>query len=239
MLEESLKSKFPKKRNKEYLHERGLKTMKELFPNHGGPQDDLLYGFLSLIYDGVHNILDLKQKMKKFFISTMRQNYISFNNVEEYIEIALSKDFIIKKANNDVELTKKGKIYVESCYIAIQHESFWMKKLLSEKVVLALTAVFLIILSLLKILVGFQLNSQGMINDGFENFTDLIKVAIIFIIGINLKKDRLASIIIISMMLFTGVSLIISSIEAILFPSIIIPTIQAYILVNQTALLAH
>ena len=76
-----------------------------------------------------------------------------------------------------------------------------------------------------------------MINDGFENFTDLIKVAIILIIGINLKKDRLASIIIISMMLFTGFTLIFSSIEGILFPSVIIPTVQGYIIVLVSILM--
>jgi len=237
MLADSLKSKFPKKGHKAFLYEKGLKPTKELFPNGGGPQDDLLYGFLCLVYDGVHEVLELEQKMKKLFISTMRQNTITSKDVKEFVRIALVKKFIILNSKNEIVLSKKGKIFVESCYVEIQHESYWMGKFLTEKAVLGLTAFFLIILSISKIIIGIHLNSRGMMNDGFENLTDLIKVAIILVIGINLKKDRLASIIIISMMLFTGITLILSSIETILFPSVIVPTVQGYILVLVSILM--
>ncbi|TFG27140.1 MAG: hypothetical protein EU532_08175, partial [Promethearchaeota archaeon] len=100
----------------------------------------------------------------------------------------------------------------------------------NEKTILITTAIFLIILSSLKLIVGLQLASQGMINEGIENLTDLIKIALIYLIGFRLKKDKLASVIIILLMMLTGLILIWSGIEALLNPRPIIPTVQAYMI---------
>ena len=234
---ESLKYDFPKARNKQYLHEIGLKSQKELFPNGGGPQDDFLYSFLALIYDGYTNLIEIKSQMQHLFTTTMRQLLITEENVEEYLDIALSKKLVQIDKDDDLSLTMDGRIYVESCYLAIQHESYWLKRFLSEKSVMVITALFLVILSVLKIITGIQISSQGMITDGFENLTDLIKVGVILIISLQLKKDKLASIIILLMMLFTGAGLIWSSIEALLFPSVIIPTVQGYFIIFLSILL--
>jgi len=228
---ERLKSKFPKKRNKKYLNEMGLKSQKELFPSGGGPQDDFLYSFLALIYDGYSNLDEIKDQMRYIFTTTMRQLIITDENIDEYLNIALSKNLLLISDNSMLFLTKKGQIYVESCYLEIQHESYWLKKFLSERAVMTISALFLVMLSVLKITTGRQISSQGMINDGFENLTDLIKVGIIVMISLQLKKDKLASIIILVMMLFTGVSLIWSGIESLVFPSIITPTVQGYFII--------
>ncbi len=228
---EKLKSQFPKKGLAKYFHQKGLKSQRELFPNGGGPQDDFLYGFLGLIYDGVNNLGDIKQKMRYIFTTTMRQLVITDKNVDEYLKIAQLKEFVQINNKDYITLTKEGRIYVESCYLEIQHESYWLKKFLSEKAVMGITALFLVILSTLKIITGLQISSQGMITDGFENLTDLIKVGIIFIVSLQFKKDKLASIIILLMMLFTGVGLIWSSIEALIFPMIIVPTVQGFFIV--------
>jgi hypothetical protein len=227
---ELLKSQFPTVRNSKHFHEMGLKSQKELYPSGGGPQDDFLYSFLALIYDGTTNLEEIKKQMRYMFTTTMRQLVITEKNVDEYLSIALSKKYVLINENSVLSLTKEGRIYVESCYLEIQHESYWLKKFLSEKAVMAITALFLIILSTLKIVIGLLISSQGMITDGFENLTDLIKVGIIVIVSLQLKKDKLASIIILSMMLFTGISLIWTNFEALLFPSEIIPTVQGYII---------
>jgi hypothetical protein len=78
--------------------------------------------------------------------------------------------------------------------------------------------------------VGLQLGSQAMLTEGFENFTDLIKIGIVGLIGIQLKKDKIASIIIICLMMFTGVNLIWSGVDALIFLSPIVPTVEAYII---------
>lgn len=92
------------------------------------------------------------------------------------------------------------------------------------------SAFFLIILSVSKISIGLQLNSQGLLTEGFENLTDLIKIPIIVVLGLKFKKDKLASIMIILIMIFTGVTLIWSGIENLLRQEIITPTVQAYII---------
>ncbi|TFG17353.1 MAG: hypothetical protein EU531_03600 [Promethearchaeota archaeon] len=228
---EKLKTQYSSMRSSKESHKMGLKSQKELFPSGGGPQDDFLYSFLALIYEGYTHLSEIKTQMRDIFTTTMRQLIITEENVDEYLNIALSKNLVKNAQDSTLSLTKEGKIYVESCYLAIQHESYWLKKFLSEKAVMTITAIFLIILSILKITTGLQISSQGMITDGFENLTDLIKVGIIVIVSLELKKDKLASIIILIMMLFTGISLIWSNIEALLFPSIIIPTIQGYFIV--------
>jgi len=90
------------------------------------------------------------------------------------------------------------------------------------------TTLILILLSSLKIIFGLQLGSQAMLTEGFENLSDLVKIGIIAIIAIKLKKDRFASIIIIAIMMVTGIALVWSGINALLNPSPITPSIQAY-----------
>jgi hypothetical protein len=69
-----------------------------------------------------------------------------------------------------------------------------------------------------------------MLTEGFENFTDLFKIGIIGLIGLKLRKDKLASVIIICLMMFTGGTLIWSGIEALLEISPIVPNIESYII---------
>jgi hypothetical protein len=146
------------------------------------------------------------------------------------LQYARKKRLITEDSDGSIYLTENGKKLVELSYYATMHASYWMNLLFNEKIILITTAIFLIILSSLKILVGMQLASQGMVYEGFENLTDLIKVALIVLVGFKLKKDRFASIIIIVMMMFTGVILIWSGIEALLNPTPITPTVQAYMI---------
>jgi len=100
----------------------------------------------------------------------------------------------------------------------------------SEKTVMLGTALFLIILSSLKIILGLQLASQGMITEGFENLTDIIKIGIIGVLSLKLKKDKLASLIIIFLMMITGGVMVWSGIEALFDQTPITPTVQSYLL---------
>jgi Co/Zn/Cd efflux system component len=137
---------------------------------------------------------------------------------------------LIKDKNGIIDLTSEGKKLVEVSYYHNIYTSHYMRIFLSEKTVMLGTALFLIIISLLKILIGMQLGSQAMLTEGFENFTDLIKIGIVGLIGIKLKKDKFASVIIICLMMFTGVTLVWSGIEALIYLSPIIPTVEAYII---------
>ncbi|TFF88546.1 MAG: hypothetical protein EU550_01075 [Promethearchaeota archaeon] len=198
---------------------------------------NFFYGFLCLIYDGFTNIETLKQEMRVFFISSTHQLVPEDTDVEEYLQIAEANDLIILKNNKSVDLTEKGKEYVEFTYLDHVHISKWMRIFYSEKTVVLSSAVFLIIFSLLKIIVGIQLSSEGMLTEGFENLTDLIKTAIIFFVAMKLGKDKLASSIIICLMLFTGAALGLSSITALINTEPITPTIQAFIIATLSIIL--
>ena len=166
--------------------------MRKYYPSiRHDPHEGYFYGFLCLIYDGVNKIEDLKKQMRLFFFSATKQVVVEEQDVEEYLQYARKKKLIIEDPDGSIYLTENGKKLVELSYYSTLHASYWMNLLFNEKVLLLTTAIFLIILSCMKILVGMQLASQGMIYEGFENLTDLIKVAIIFLVGLKLKKDEL------------------------------------------------
>lgn len=228
-----LKTKYSKKelRGTSSIASEKRDFMKKYYPSiRHDPHEDFFYGFLCLIYDGVNKIEDLKNQMRLFFLSATKQVVVEEQDVEEYLQYARKKQLITEDSDGSIYLTKNGEKLVELSYYSTLHASYWMNLIFNEKIMLISTVIFLVILSSLKILIGMQLGSQGMIYEGFENLTDLIKVAIIFLIGFKLKKDKLASIIIIVMMMFTGVILIWSGIEAFLNPTPIIPTVQAYMI---------
>ncbi|MGB5909982.1 MAG: cation transporter [Promethearchaeia archaeon] len=226
---EDLKSKYSRKDLKFGPRREGPNFIKKYYDgHHRAPHEDLLYGFLCLIYDGVQDIEDLKSQMRLFFLSVTKQVVIEDNDTEEYIQKANRKKLIVIKQNNTIELTETGKKLVEVSYFQNLHTSYWMRRFFSKTSVILISAIFLIILSSLKIFTGLQLGSQGMLAEGFENLTDLIKIGLIVLVGIKFKKDKLASLIIILLMMFTGVILVWSGIEDLFIQSPIVPTIEAY-----------
>ncbi len=226
-----LKPQYSRKELKYGPRKNGYNLMTKYYESHShDPHHTFFYGFLCLIYDKVNTIEDLKAKMRLFFISSTKQVVVGDEDVEEYIQKAKRGDLIKFNQDNTIALTEEGINLVEYSYFWNLHTSYWMAIFFSKTTVILFTAIFLIIISLLKIFTGLNLASQGMITEGFENLTDLMKVFIIAIIGIQLKKDKLASRIIILLMLFTGVSLCWSSIDALLNPTLIIPTVQSYII---------
>ncbi len=223
-----LRERFSEKDQK--MGPRSRSKIMQLYKNyaHGrDPHDTLLYGLLCLIYDGFNTVDKLKENIRLLFVSATKQLVVEDDDVEEFLHIARKAELITM--NRDVILlTKKGKELAEISYLETMHTSYWMRRFFSQKMVMIATAIFLIILSSAKILTGIQISSEGMFIEGLENLTDLIKIGIISILSLKLKRDRLASLIIIGMMMFTGGTMIWSSIEALLNPAPIIPTIQAY-----------
>ncbi|MFX1310108.1 MAG: cation transporter [Promethearchaeota archaeon] len=204
--------------------------MKKYYPAKYEPHSNLLYAFLCLIYDGVREIAKIKEKMRILFISATKQVIIGDEDVDEFFQIAKRNKLISLGPNNTIELTKEGKRLVEISYYHNLFTSHYMRIFFSEKFVMATTAIFLILLSLLKIFTGLNIDSEGMLSDGFENLTDLIKIGIIGILSFKFKRDKLASVLIIAMMMFTGGSLIWSGIISLIKRGVIYPSTQAYII---------
>jgi len=225
-----LKSEYTKKKGSLSHRDEGFQIMKKYYPARSEPHGNFLYAFLCLIYDGMHELDKIKRKMRILFISATNQVIIGDEDVDEFYQIARRTKLISINPNNSIELTEEGRRLVKVSYYHNLFTSHYMKIFFSEKFVMATTAMFLIILSLLKIFTGLNIDSEGMLSDGFENLTDLIKIAIIGILSIKFKRDKLASVFIIIMMLFTGGSLIWSGIVNLINPGIINPSTQAYVI---------
>lgn len=225
-----LDSKFSMKDLRQGPARTGKSVLSQYFGRGHEPHVDYFYGFLSLIYDGFTDINILKKKMRVFFISSTKHIVVEETDVEEYIQVAKRNNFIKINKDGTLSLTEKGKSLTESCYHTNAHTSYWMRIFFSKKTVMWATAVFLVILSTFKILLGLQLGSRGLITEGFENLTDLIKIAIIGILSLRLKRDKLASLIIILLMLITGGTMIWSGIEALFNETRITPTVEAFLL---------
>ncbi len=225
-----LKSKYSRKELRRGPARNGKVAMGKYFGRDHGPHTDYFYGFLGLIYDGVSNLDTLKSKMRIFFISSTRQLVVEETDVEEYLQVAKRNKLVNINEDGTISLTKKGSKLTESCYYTNSHTSYWMSIFFSEKTVMLGTALFLIVLSSLKIILGLQLASQGMITEGFENLTDIIKIGIIGVLSLKLKKDKLASLIIIFLMMITGGVMVWSGIEALFDQTPITPTVQSYLL---------
>jgi len=226
-----LKPQYSRKELKTGPRRKGYNLMTKYYESHNhDPHHTFLYGFLCLIYDGVKTLNDLKAQMRLFFISSTRHVVIENEDIEQYFQKARRNKLIQTDRDNIITLTNEGVKLVEYSYFWNLHTSYWMGKFFSKTTVLLGTTVFLVIISLLKILTGLDLGSQGMVSEGFENLTDLVKIGIIVILGMKLKKDKVASIIIILLMLFTGGTLAWSSVIALINPVEIIPTVQSYII---------
>lgn len=225
-----LKSKFSRKEYRYSHRSDEIQLMKKYYDESHDSHSNFLYAFLCFIYDGINKIEDVKKRMRILFISSTKQVIVGDEDIEEYFLSAKRKGLISLNHNHTISLTKEGKKLVEVSYYNNLYTSYYMGIFFSEKTVLFGTALCLIILSILKISTGLQLGSQAMFTEGLENFTDLIKIAIVGLIGLKLKKDKFASVIIILLMMFTGVTLIWAGIGALIEPISIFPTTQAYII---------
>ncbi len=105
---------------------------------------------------------------------------------------------------------KQGEVWNEA--LKSQMESFI--RILNRKSVLIRSFLGLLILSLLKIIIGF-FNSESLSAEGFENFLDCTAV-ILIATGIKFQKEKISNIIIISLMAFTGISIVINSIQSLI-----------------------
>jgi Co/Zn/Cd efflux system component len=117
--------------------------------------------------------------------------------------------------NNEVYLNDLGKqqgdVWDELLYTQMKN----FKKTLNRNSVLIRSFSGLLILSLIKIIIGF-FNSESLFAEGFENLLDCTAV-ILIAIGIKIQKEKIANIIIISLMTFTGGSILINSIQSLIF----------------------
>ncbi len=116
--------------------------------------------------------------------------------------------------DNIVKLNQNGQKQEEIWNETLHHQNDKFNKILTSSSVLIRSFIGLFILSLLKIFIGL-FNSESLTAEGFENLLDCIAVILIGI-GIKFRKEKLVNIILITLMAFTGGSILYSSIESLI-----------------------
>ncbi|MFX1297898.1 MAG: cation diffusion facilitator family transporter, partial [Promethearchaeota archaeon] len=116
--------------------------------------------------------------------------------------------------NNEVYLNDQGRQQGELWKATLNNQMENFNKILNRSSVLIRSFSGLLILSLLKIIIGF-FNSESLFAEGFENFLDCTAV-ILIVIGIKFKKEKIVNVIIVSLMTFTGGSIVINAIQSLI-----------------------
>jgi len=149
-------------------------------------------------------------------------------------------DGIIKTSVNDgliedkkgvFSLTEQGQDLLEKANELLLSRRREVKFFINEKTILIISLLCLVFLSFLKILMGLNSGSDALFNEGMENFTDIIKIFIIYL-SMKFQKDRLGSIIIMMFMLLTGILLMITSILSLISNEIVKPDLYTFIIVS-------
>jgi hypothetical protein len=190
------------------------------------PENSLLYAILCSIYEGIDTQEALYKHLDAMFSSSLRRRTMSSLDVDESLQHGFNEG-LLKQTGERIQLTETGIEALRCGRLQIEHSSYWMQRVLTEKVVLAASATVLIFLSILKLWVGLSIQSNAMVTEGLENFTDLIVVGILAL-SLKYKKDRLGAIAIIIFMLITGFGLAWGSVQALLANEEINVSIYAY-----------
>ena len=170
-----------------------------------GPATSVLYAVLCAIFEGVNTRSALYAHLDDFFAMRLRRITITSNDVDDAIQQGLNsqllefKDAQFKLTDDGLEILRDGRLY-------LLRQGTYMKWFYSARVVLVLSALFLVFLSFTKLYVGAMVGSSAMSFEGIENLTDLIKVGIVGL-SVRYQRDRLGAIVIVGLMLFTGVTL--------------------------------
>ncbi len=157
------------------------------------------------------NFMELKNKIKGMFNIFIPNVYFDDQTAKSSIYYLCGLG-LADINSNLVSLNEMGQ----------QQEKIWtntrnkqiknFNKILNSNGVLIRSFLGLFTISLLKIFFGLY-NSESLLAEGFENFLDCVAVILIGI-GIKYKKEKLINVVIISLMGFTGGSILINSIHS-------------------------
>ena len=160
------------------------------------------------------NFLELKKRINGTFNIFINNVYFDDEVAKSSIYYLCALGFADIK-NNEVSLNEEGKQQGKVWNEAINDQMMSYNKVLNRSSVLIRSFSGLLILSLLKIVLGF-FNSESLFAEGFENLLDCIAV-ILIAIGIKFNKEKIVNIIIISLMALTGVSILLNSIQSLFY----------------------
>ncbi|MFW9934559.1 MAG: cation transporter [Candidatus Thorarchaeota archaeon] len=170
-----------------------------------GPATSVLYALLCAVYEGVNTRAALYTHLDDFFAMRLRRITIAPSDVDDAIQQGLTSQLIQIK-DTRLHLTEEGLEILREGRLYLLRQGNYMRWFYSARVVLVLSALFLIFLSFTKLYVGALVGSSAMSFEGIENLTDLVKVVIVGL-SVRYQRDRFGAIIIVGLMLFTGATL--------------------------------
>lgn len=135
----------------------------------------------------------LQQATGKSVVDDVKKSNLD-SNLQKVVEQG-----ILKVKGDEYRLTPAGREMAEFMQEVIP---FFMNKIFSPQMVSLVTIFLHIILSAIKLVFGFISNSAGLVADGIDNTVDTVSSFLVWL-GIRLKKERLASLIVIIMMFFS------------------------------------
>ena len=157
------------------------------------------------------NFLKLKEKITGMFNVFIPNVYFDDQTAKSSIYYLCALGFADIE-NDIVSLNESGQNQEQVWTNAINVQMKKYEKILNSKSVLIRSFLGLFSLSLLKIFIGL-FSSESLFAEGLENFLDCIAVILIGF-GIRFKKEKLVNIVLISLMGFTGISILINSIQS-------------------------
>jgi len=157
------------------------------------------------------NFSDLKTRIKGIFNIFTKTVYFNEATAKSSIYSLCALGYA-DIDNSEVKLNEVGKKQGVVWRTTLNKQMKTFDKILTKNSVLIRSFLGLFFLSLLKIFIGL-FNSESLLAEGFENLLDCVAVVLI-VIGIRFKKERLVNIIIISLMAFTGASILVNSIQS-------------------------
>ncbi len=160
------------------------------------------------------NFIELKNKISGMFNIFIEKVYFDDSVAKSSVYSLCALGFADIK-NTDVCLNDVGKQQGKLWDEMLNNQMKNFNKILNKSSVLIRSFLGLLVLSLLKITIGF-FNSESLFAEGFENLLDCIAV-ILIAIGIKFNKEKLVNIIIISLMALTGGSILLNSVQSLFY----------------------
>jgi Co/Zn/Cd efflux system component len=155
-----------------------------------------------------YSFIDLKKKLRNVFNIFTPNLYFDEETSKSAIYNLCGLRFADIK-EDFVSLNQDGKEQFLAWEERLQKQNEGFRRILNSQGILVRSFIFLLFLSLLKILFGF-FNAESLLADGLENFLDVIAVVLIGL-GIKYNKEKIANIIIAGLMSFTAFTLLFDS----------------------------
>ncbi|MFW9904119.1 MAG: cation transporter [Candidatus Thorarchaeota archaeon] len=172
------------------------------------PINRVEYAAMQCLNGTDYSFLDLKKKLRNVFNIFTPNLYFDEETSKSAIYHLCGLRYADIK-DDIVSLNQDGQKQFLVWDERLQKQNEGFRGILNSRGILIRSFIFLLFLSLLKILFGF-FNAASLLADGLENFLDVLAVVLIGL-GIKYDKEKIANVIIAGLMSFTAITLLFDS----------------------------